>query len=141
MIETSHFHPMMVHFPIALVTFGYIAELGSIFVKKELYLSKISFYLLIFGTLSAITAYLTGQLFTADMSGAAENIREWHETFAGITLGLLIVTSAIRSYYCYKGDCNKYKWSVFALYSLVTIAVSITGYLGGTLVYSYMMPL
>jgi uncharacterized membrane protein len=26
---------MLVHFPIALVTFGYIAELGSIFIKKE----------------------------------------------------------------------------------------------------------
>ena len=141
MIETSHFHPMLVHFPIALVTFGYLAELGSIFIKKELYLSKISFYLLIFGTLSAVTAYLTGQIFTADMSGAAEGVRGWHETFAGITLGLLIVTSAIRSFYCYKGDCIKYKWPIFALYSLVTVAVSITGYLGGTLVYSYMMPL
>ena len=141
MFETSHFHPMMVHFPIALVTFGYIAELGSIFIKKELYLSKISIYLLVFGTLSAIAAYVTGQLFTADMSGAAADVKEWHETFALITLGLLLITSAFRSYYCYKGDCNKFKWLVFALYSTATVTVSITGYLGGTLVYNYMMPL
>lgn len=141
MIETSHFHPMLVHFPIALVTFGYIAEVGSLIIKKELYLSKISLYLLVFGTLSAIAAYLTGQLFTADMSGAAEEIRSWHETFAGISMGLLIITAAIRSYYCYKENCNKYKLFTFTLYSVATIAVSITGYLGGTLVYSYMMPL
>ena len=102
MILTNHIHPMMVHFPIALVTFGYLAELGSLFIKKEWQLTKISYYLLIFGTLSGIVAYLSGQLFTADMSGAAEEIRSWHETFAGITIGLLILTSAIRSYYCYK---------------------------------------
>ena len=101
MIETSHFHPMLVHFPIALVTFGYIAELGSIFIKKELFLSKISLFLLVFGTLTAVTAYLSGQLFTADMSGAAEDIRKWHENFALITMGLLVATAAIRSYYCY----------------------------------------
>jgi uncharacterized membrane protein len=141
MFEASHFHPMLVHFPIALVTFGYIAELGSIFMKKEIYLSKISLYLLVFGTLSAVAAYLTGQLFTADMSGAAEDIRQWHETFALITLGLLLITASIRSYFCYKGDCNKLKWFTFTLYSVATIAVSITGFLGGTLVYNYMMPL
>jgi len=141
MFETSHFHPMLVHFPIALVTFGFIAELGSVFIKKELYLSKISLYLLVFGTLSAVAAYLTGQLFTADMSGAAEDVRKWHETFAGITLGLLVVTAAIRSYFCYKGDCNKFRWFTLTLYLVATIAVSITGFLGGTLVYNYMMPL
>jgi uncharacterized membrane protein len=141
MIETSHFHPMMVHFPIALVTFGYLAELGSIFIKKDLSLSKISLYLLVFGTLSAIIAYLTGQIFTADMSGAAEGVRSWHETFAGITLGLLLITTAFRSYFCYKGDCAKLKWFTFTLYSVATLTVSITGYLGGTLVYNYMMPL
>ncbi|MCK9641003.1 MAG: DUF2231 domain-containing protein [Prolixibacteraceae bacterium] len=141
MIETSHFHPMLVHFPIALVTFGYIAELGSIFIKKELFLSKISLFLLVFGTLSAVAAYLTGQLFTADMSGAAEEVRKWHETLALITMGLLLMTTAIRSYYCYKGDCEKFKWFTFCLYSIATISVSITGFLGGTLVYNYMMPL
>ncbi len=141
MIETSHFHPMMVHFPIALVTFGYLAEVGSIFIKKELYLSKISLFLLVFGTLTAITAYLTGQLFTSDMSGAAEDVRSWHEIFAGSTMGLLLLTSSIKLWVCYKKDCNKFKWLTFVVYSLATITVSITGYLGGTLVYNYMMPI
>ena len=35
MISTSHFHPMLVHFPIALVTLGYIAELEFSFSKKR----------------------------------------------------------------------------------------------------------
>jgi uncharacterized membrane protein len=141
MFETSHFHPMLVHFPIALVTFGFIAELGSVLFKKEFYFSKISLYLLVFSTLSAIAAYAAGQLFTADMSGAAEEVRKWHEIFAGFSMGLLVITAAIRSYYCYKGDCKKYQWLTFTLYAAATLAISITGYLGGTLVYNYMMPL
>lgn len=141
MIETSHFHPMMVHFPIALITFGYIAELGSLFLKKELYLSKISLYLLIFGTLTAVVTWLTGFLFTSEMEGAAAGVRNLHESFAVITLGLLVMTSVIRTWSCYNGDCSKFKWIVFILYTLATLSVSITGYLGGTLVYNYMMPL
>jgi uncharacterized membrane protein len=141
MIDTSHFHPMMVHFPIALVTFGYIAELGSLFLKKELYLSKISLYLLVFGTLTAIVTWLTGLFFTSDMEGAAAGVRNLHASFAAITMGLLIMTSVIRSWSCYKGDCSKFKWPVFILYTMATLAVSVTGYLGGTLVYNYMMPL
>lgn len=141
MISTSHFHPMLVHFPIALVTLGYIAELSSLFLKKELYLSKISLYLLVSGTLFAVAAYLTGQLFTAEMSGAARDIREWHEISAGLTMGLLLVTTSIRSYYCYKNDCDKYKMFTFILYTFAAITVSVTGYLGGMLVYNYMMPL
>jgi uncharacterized membrane protein len=58
MFPTSHFHPMLVHFPIALVAIGFIAELASVFIKKEICLTKVGFYLLIFGTLSALFAGL-----------------------------------------------------------------------------------
>ena len=60
MFDTSHFHPMLVHFPIALVIFGFLAELASLFFKKEACLSKLGFYLLILGTLSALAAWFTG---------------------------------------------------------------------------------
>jgi uncharacterized membrane protein len=43
MIPTSHFHPMLVHFPIALVTIGFGVELASIFIKKEVCLPKVSY--------------------------------------------------------------------------------------------------
>jgi len=87
---------MLVHFPIALVAIGFFAELASVFIKKEICLTKVGFYLLIVGTLSALFAWLTGMFFTADMSGSAGEIRETHEVFAWITLGLLLVTSFLR---------------------------------------------
>jgi uncharacterized membrane protein len=142
MISSSHFHPMLVHFPIALVAFGFLADLAWVFYKKEACLSRLGFYLLIFGTLSAIAAWLTGTLFTAEMSGSAGDVKETHELFAWLTLGTLVVTAALRIILQVQHKENSnLKWLAFALYGLAAIFVSITGFFGGTLVYNYMMPL
>jgi len=142
MVSISHLHPMLVHFPIALVTIGFVAELVSILIKKEVCAYKMSFYLLIFGTFSALVAWLTGILFTAEMSGTAGDIKELHEIFAGITVGLLIIASILRVIVLFqKSPGSKIKWIAFAFYLIATITVSITGYFGGTLVYNYMLPL
>jgi len=142
MFPTSHFHPMLVHFPIALVAIGFLAELASVFIKKEICLTKVGFYLLLFGTMSALIAWLTGIFFTADMSGSAGKIKETHELLAWITLGLLIVTSVLRIILqLSKTTNNKLKWLTFILYALAAASVSVTGFFGGNLVYNYMMPL
>lgn len=142
MFDTSHLHPMLVHFPIALVVFGFLADLASLLFKKEVCLSKMGFYLLILGTISALAAWLTGTLFTAEMSGSSGDVKETHELFAWLTLGTLIVTSVIRVVLLYrKTESTLLQWTAFVLYALAMIFVGITGYYGGTLVYNYMMPL
>ncbi|MDP4206286.1 MAG: DUF2231 domain-containing protein [Bacteroidota bacterium] len=142
MIPTSHLHPMFVHFPIALVVFGFLFDFASILFKKEACLSKCGYYLLLTGTLSAIAALLTGALFTSEMSGSAGAVKETHELFAWITVGVLTVTSIIRITLRLKQKENtKLKWFVFILYFIATITVSITGFFGGSLVYNYMIPL
>lgn len=142
MISTDHFHPMLVHFPIALVAFGFLADCTSLFFKKEACLSRLGFYLLILGTLTAATALFSGVFFTSEMKGAAGEIKETHEMFAWITLGTLMVTSALRIFLQTKNVQNsKLKWVAFVLYGLATVSVSITGFYGGTLVYNYMMPI
>ena len=133
---------MLVHFPIALIAFGFIAEFASLIFKKEVNLSMLGFYLLIAGTLTAILALFTGTFFTSEMTGSAGVIQETHETFAWITLGLLIVVSILRVFLKIKDKENTdLKWVAFALYALAAVSVSITGFYGGTLVYNYMMPL
>lgn len=133
---------MLVHFPIALVVFGFIAEIAALYFKKEIYLSRMGFILLIFGTLSAITAWLTGTLFTSEMAGAAGEIKNTHELFAWITLGTLLVASFLRIVLQAKKSENAGIKSVaFVLYGLAAVSVSITGFYGGTLVYNYMMAL
>jgi uncharacterized membrane protein len=142
MISTSHFHPMLVHFPIALVMFGFIADAASLFFKKEACLSKMGFFLLIIGTLSAIAAWLSGILFTADLSGAAGQIKETHELFALLTVVTLTITSLLRIYLKIKNkEKSNLKWWSFIFYAVAAILVSVTGFFGGTLVYSYLMPL
>lgn len=142
MISLSHIHPMLVHFPIALIVIGFVADFASLVFKKEACLSKAGFYLLIVGTLSAVFALLAGVLFTSDMSGSAGEVRDTHELFAWITLGLLFLTSVVRIFLVVKKRENSdLKWLAFALYGLAAISVSVTGFFGGTLVYNYMMPL
>lgn len=142
MISTSHFHPMLVHFPIALIVFGFVAEVVSLFFKKEACLSKAGFYLLLAGTLSAVTALLTGALFTSEMSGTAGDVKETHELFAWITVIASIIASLFRVFLVVKKtEQSDLKWVAFALFCLAAISVSITGFFGGSLVYNYMMPL
>ena len=139
MFSTSHLHPMLVHFPIALVIFGFLAELAFLFFKKEISLSKTGYYLLIAGTLAAVVAWLTGQFFTSEMDGASGKIKDLHELFATTTLILLLLTSVFRTtLLILKNENSKLKIIAFILYGLAAISVSITGYIGGSLVYNYM---
>jgi uncharacterized membrane protein len=142
MISTDHFHPMLVHFPIAIVALGFVAECVSLYFKKEACFSKMGFYLLIIGTLTAFFTLATGAVFTSEMTGAAGRVKETHELFAWITLCTLVATTALQIFIKIKNsDSTNLKWLAFALYGLAAISVSITGFFGGTLVYNYMMPL
>ena len=142
MFSTSHLHPMLVHFPIALVALGFLADLLAMYFKKEVCLTKFGFYLLITGTLAALAAVFTGVFFTSEMAGAAGNVQKSHEFFAILTLCVLVVTSVLRIFLVTtKKENAKLKWLAFALYGLAAIFVCITGFFGGNLVYNYMMPL
>jgi uncharacterized membrane protein len=143
MFTTVHLHPMIVHFPIALITVGFLAEVLSLFLKSEKCLSRTGFYLLILGSLSAIAAWSTGQLFTAEPTqGAIAGIFEKHETGALITVLLMIIGSAFRIFLIVKKkEGTTLKWIAFGLYCLAFAAVTFTGFMGGIMVYDFMMAL
>ena len=142
MFSTSHLHPLLVHFPIALVLFGFLTEFALLFFKNEVSLRKMGFYLLIAGTLSAIVTWLTGNFFTSEMDGAAGAIRATHELFATITLVLLVTTSILKSILLFLHNENsKLKILAFIMYGFAAISVGITGFFGGSMVYDYMMGL
>ena len=142
MFPTTDLHPMLVHFPIALVLAGFLFEAMSLFIKKDNSFGIISFYLLIFGTVSALFAWLAGLIFTSDMEGTSGKIRDIHELFAWITLGLLLVNTAIRILLrSGKTQSITIRQFSFVLYALAAASVAVTGFFGGNLVYHYMMPL
>lgn len=143
MFNTAHLHPIIVHFPVALITVGFIMEVIALFFKSERCLSKTGFYLMILGTLAAIAAWLTGQLFTSQPTqDAITDVFEKHETGALITMILMIICSSFRIWLVVqKKEETQLKWVGFALYLLGFAAVTFTGFMGGTMVYNYMMPL
>ncbi len=142
MFTTSHLHPMLVHFPIALIAIGFLAELTFLFFKKEICLTKMGYYLLIVGTLAACVTWLSGSFFTADMAGAAEQVKETHALIATITVLLSVLTSILRTYMLFeKNENTTLKIVSFIFYALAALSVSATGFFGGTLVYNFMMPL
>ena len=143
MFSTSHLHPMIVHFPIALITIGFLADLISLFFKEEKWLSKSAFYLMIIGTLAAVAAWTTGQLFTTEpQQGAIVEVFEKHETGALITMIIMLIGSAFRiGLVINKKEESVLKWVSFGLYFIGFCAVTFTGFMGGTMVYNYMMAL
>jgi len=132
---------MIVHFAVALIIVGFLAEVVSLFFKSEKCLSKTGFYLMILGTLAAIAAWLTGQLFTdhPDESGII-GIFEKHETAALITMIVMIICSLFRIWLVVqKKEETRLKWIAFGFYLLGFAAVSLTGFIGGTMVYDFML--
>jgi uncharacterized membrane protein len=143
MIPTSHFHPMLVHFPIALLVIGFMAEVFYLFLKKEHCLSQTGFYLLIVGSLAAVAAFLSGRLFTGEMSGEAGQVRDTHALLAFTTMIVSLVAAAFRVYLKATSKESKplLKWIALCVYLIIAVLISITGFFGGNLVYNYMMPL
>jgi len=141
MFDISHLHPLTVHFPIALIVTGFFLEALSLFFnKKEPCLSRAGFYLMLLGTLAAIAAYLTGAIFTEELKGKAGDMEEWHEMFAKFTMFTMIAVSALRIFLMIRKKENTgLKWVVFGLYFIGFVFVGITGLLGGTLVYNFII--
>jgi len=132
---------MIVHFPIALILTGFLADVVSLFFKSEKCLSKAGFYLMVLGAVAAVAAWTTGQLFTNEPGqGEILSIFEKHETGAIITMIIMIIGAGLRIYLVRsKKEETSLKWVVFVIYLLAVGAVSFTGLMGGTMVYKYMM--
>jgi uncharacterized membrane protein len=95
---------------------------------------------MVLGTLSAFAAFFTGEYFSKNLIGPAGDMKETHELFAKTTMYLMLGASALRIYLMLaKKDQGWGKWLVFVLYAIGAGLVSYTGYLGGSLVYDYML--
>jgi len=141
-MDLNHFHPMLVHFPIALLISGFLFDVTGLIFRKEKCLSKTGFYLMILGTVGSVAAYLTGEFFTKEMTGIAGDLEETHELFAKITMYTMIIASTFRIWIVLlKKTETFWKWIILGIYFIGTIAVGYTGFLGGKLVYNIMIGL
>ena len=138
MISSTHFHAMVVHFPIALLMVGFLSEWISIYFNKDVF-RQFAFYLLILGTLGTIVSYLAGRAAGEGMDeGALNTAMELHEQAATISLWLTFTTSLVYVG-IYKLNYNKAWLRIVGLLLFTSVIGSIarTGYLGGQLVYRH----
>ncbi len=140
MFDSSHLHPMVVHFPIAIIMVGFLADIASLLFRKEKCLSTMGFYLEVLGMLAAIVAFGSGYFFTSPMDGEAGALRDRHELFATFTLVTIIIATFFRILLVYlKKENTQLKYVAMGIFFLSFIFVSITGYLGGILVLEYLI--
>ncbi|MCX6243119.1 MAG: DUF2231 domain-containing protein [Bacteroidetes bacterium] len=140
MFDITHIHPMVVHFPIALLMVGFLADLASLLFTREKCFSTMGFYLEILGLLAVIVAFGTGYFLTGEMEGEAGHVRDQHELFATLTLITIIVASLVRVVIMYiEKEKTNLKYLFIGLFLLAAVFVGITGYLGGSLVMNYMI--
>lgn len=142
MFNSAHFHPMMVHFPIAIITVGFFADVLGLLIRKEKCLSRMGYWLEVIGMITALVAYTTGYFFTTPMDGEAGQMRDQHEFFATLTLiGIFIATMFRILIRRLKKEDTTLKYLSLILFFISFAFVSFTGYLGGRLVIDFMIGL
>jgi uncharacterized membrane protein len=133
---------MTVHFPIAIIFIGFLFDLFSLFIRKEKCLSRMGLYLEVIGMFAAIAAFGTGYYLTNPMEGEAGILRDKHQLFATLTLVSIILATFFRLLIVYQNKEETYlKYAAMSLFLLAFVFVQITGFLGGSLVFGYMVGL
>jgi len=138
MISASHLHAMLIHFPIALIITGFVAEIAGLISNKPVF--KLGgFYLLLAGTAGTIFSYLTGNAAGEGMEeGPLETAMEQHEQAGTFALWLTIATAAVYlGIYIFKYHKKWLRIAAIVLFAAAVGAIARTGYLGGQLVYKH----
>lgn len=139
MLDLTHLHPMIVHFPIALLIVGFLADAIGLIFKKDFFI-KAGLYLLILGTLGVVAAYLSGNYAGAGITeaGALKQALETHEEAATLTLWLMIGAALVRiAMVVLKKYVGVYRWVAFLIFFLGVLSIARTGFYGGELVYKH----
>lgn len=139
MFDISHLHPMIVHFPIALLIVGFLFDAISLFTKKEFF-STAGFYLLILGTLGAVVAFFTGLNAGGGLSeaGSLKQALESHEGAAELALWLMVIAAVVRiALVLAKKYEGGFKYAALFLALIGVLAIARTGYYGGELVFRH----
>lgn len=141
-------HPVVVHFPIALLIVGFLFATLSVFCKKcnkidctqtgkPSCIQKVAYWLLLLGALGAVGAVLSGTFFTHSMTGPLGELRDTHQMLAISTMTVSLIAAAVYTYYIYKAPTKEVLTIGYILYVVSVILVSITGHYGGEIVYMF----
>ena len=92
-------HVLVIHFPIALLAFAPLFDIGCMVLRDRVWLDRAAAALYVMGTIGAGVAYLTGKraaTAVGDLSTAAESALADHEDIALLTLMALAAVTLAR---------------------------------------------
>ena len=132
--DFSNLHPLVVHIPIVLLLVAVVTQIASFFVWK-LELDWVTFLALVGATLGA---FLAGKVFhphTTNLSPAAQQVIDTHDTWADYTIWSAVLATVLKGVDLF---WLRTRWvaivtTVVLVFS--TVAVSVASHYGATLVY------
>ncbi len=129
------FHPVSVHFPIALILTAAFIELLAWRTRKSFFRdsARLLVFLASLGTIFAVALGWAAGAF-ASYPGELESVLSIHR-WLGTSTGVLIVFTSIFSELYHRKEQNKYQAIYRTALFISAILVMITGHLGGTLIY------
>jgi uncharacterized membrane protein len=116
-------HPMIVHFPIALIFIALIFDFGSLIPKNRHWLRYSAITLYVFGALAAIAGYISGQQAAESVTlpALANPVLNEHADLALITVWFFGVHGLLRLFMLWK------KFDQKRLITIVLFIVSVVG--------------
>ncbi|MEW6161407.1 MAG: DUF2231 domain-containing protein [Verrucomicrobiota bacterium] len=129
-------HPLLVHFPLALFVFSFVLDLASLAFANEPALVRGSYYLIGGGIVFAMVAAVAGFTDYLDIRSdhPARRIAAMHMFLNLAAVGFYGINFGLRSTGLAENEIPALGWILSAL-SLVLLSIS--GYLGGQLVYDH----
>lgn len=128
-------HPVVVHFPIALVFMALIFVATRLVLRVEIF-DQMAVITIYWAAIFALVAALLGLARSAGSTfpTTLESYFEWHRLLGLISAGTTMITALV-GYYWRKGGSSRRKVMFMILLVLNTIIIGITGHLGATLVF------
>lgn len=134
------FHPMTVHFPIALILVSTLFAIVYWFRTHDIKMNGCIKTLVILATLSAWAAVITGN-YHAALTPEAEAVKSVHHTFAMLTSWVVTIPAAfyLLTFFS-KKEWPNWVWGLAFFVLLCSAAlIAVTGYFGGYIVYNVLL--
>lgn len=129
----THIHPIVVHFPIALIIVATCFDIFVVITKRKLSPKK-GLWLWILAFFSAWIAVGTGP---EDDARGNTNVFHYHETMADIATAVSFLVVAFRVFFMVKKkEFIRFSLIAYSILSLIcTVSILTVGYFGGKMVY------
>jgi len=130
----GNFHPLLLHFPIALITMAAVAKLLFFWYGNPLF-DQASRFMVLAAAVTVIPTALTGLAYgyNAQYEGVMASYFWWHRFFGIFTAILAIITAVLRELLSQKLPYVKVAY--YLCLFLLFISVNITGFIGGSLTF------